>query len=92
MNNGATKGPMLDTWNIIHGIPGFQDLWQLHYAEIVAKDHNPPEQFIANLEATPDHPGYYIKMSARSDGSFSVKNQRSGFTKEYPVQRVTTRR
>jgi beta-lactamase superfamily II metal-dependent hydrolase len=92
MNNGATKGPMLNTWNIIHGIPGFQDLWQLHYAEIVEKDHNPPEQFIANLDATPDHPGYFIKMSVRSDGSFAVKNQRTGFTKEYPVQRITSNR
>ena len=92
MNNGAMKGPMLNTFNIIHGIPGFQDLWQLHFAEIAAKEHNPPEQFIANLDATPEHAGYGLKMSVRADGSFSVKNQRTGFTKEYPVQRITSSR
>ena len=92
MNNGAMKGPMLNTWDIIHGIPGFQDLWQLHFAEIVPKEHNPPEQFIANLNAVADHPGYHIKMSVRPDGSFSVKNQRDGFTKEYAVQRTTSSR
>lgn len=85
MNNGARKGPMVDTWNIIHSIPGFQDLWQVHHAEIA--DHNPPEDFIANLDATAGHPGHFMKMSARPDGSFTMTNGRNGFTKEYPVQR-----
>lgn len=90
MNNGPRKGPMVNTWNIIQGIPGFQDLWQLHFAEIVEKGHNPPEQFIASLNDA-DH-GYALKMSVRADGSFSMKNQRNGFTKAYPAQRTTSAR
>lgn len=81
MNNGPKKGGTTEAWGIIHGTPRFQDLWQLHYSELVDKDHNPPDDFIANLNET-DH-GYAFKMSVRPDGTFVMKNERSGFTKEY---------
>jgi competence protein ComEC len=81
MNNGPKKGGTSEAWRIIHSTPGFQDLWQLHYSELVDKDHNPPDDFIANLNET-DH-GYALKMSVRPDGSFTMKNERNGFTKEY---------
>jgi beta-lactamase superfamily II metal-dependent hydrolase len=81
MNNGPKKGGTPEAWTIIHSTPGFQDLWQLHYSELVDKDHNPPDDFIANLNET-DH-GYALKMSVRSDGRFAIKNERNGFTKEY---------
>ena len=29
----------------------------------------------------------YIKLSARTDGSFTITNERNGFTKEYPATR-----
>jgi hypothetical protein len=29
----------------------------------------------------------YIKLSARTDGSFAITNERNGFTKEYPAAR-----
>lgn len=83
MNNGAKKGGTLDSWRIIHGTPGFEDLWQEHYSELVDKEHNPSENFVANLNET-DH-GYTLKMSVRSDGSFTMKNERNGFTKDYPA-------
>jgi beta-lactamase superfamily II metal-dependent hydrolase len=82
MNNGARKGGTIDTWNIIHGLPNV-DLWQLHYSVLVDKAHNPPEDRVANMDDL-DH-GYAFKMSVRPDGSFSMKNQRTGFTKEYPA-------
>ncbi len=47
-------------------------------------EHNSPEQFLANINET-DH-GHDIKMSVRSDGSFTMTNERTGFTKEYPVR------
>lgn len=81
MNNGPKKGGTPEAWRIIHSTPGFQDLWQLHYSELVDKEHNPPDDFVANLNQTDD--GYAFKMSVRPDGSFVMKNQRNGFTKEY---------
>jgi len=81
MNNGPKKGGTREAWDIIHSTPGFQDLWQLHYSELADKEHNPPDNFVANLNET-DH-GYAFKMSVRSDGSFVMKNERNGFSKEY---------
>jgi len=87
MNNGARKGGEVGTWDIIHGIPGFEDLWMNHYSTLVDEAHNPPSDFIANIDMI-DH-GYAIKMSVRPDGSFTVTNQRTGFTKTYPARRGT---
>ena len=88
MNNGPRKGGEVGTWDIIHGIPGFQDLWQLHYSVLVDKAHNPPENMVANIDEL-DH-GYAFKMSVRPDGSFTMKNGRTGFTKEYPARKAMT--
>jgi competence protein ComEC len=73
-------------FKIVRTAPGFLDFWQLHYSENVSKDENSPESFIANLESNPaSHPAYYFKLSARKDGSFTMTNQRTGSSKEYPV-------
>jgi competence protein ComEC len=85
MNNGARKGGTMSTFQIVRSSPGFLDFWQLHYSEDVNKETNSPADFIANLDATPGHPGHYIKLSARTDGSFTITNERNGFTKEYPA-------
>ena len=85
MNNGARKGGEVGTWDIIHGTAGFEDLWQNHYSVLVDKAHNPPDDFVPNLDEL-DH-GYGIKMSVRPDGSFTVTNQRNGFTKEYKAKK-----
>jgi competence protein ComEC len=47
----------------------------------------PAPQPGANAAPPPGHQGsaYWIKVSARADGSFSVTNQRNGFTKQYAV-------
>jgi beta-lactamase superfamily II metal-dependent hydrolase len=84
MNNAAKKGGTPDTMRIVRSSPGLQDFWQLHFSELSGKDQNSPEQFIANLEAA-DHPGDYIKLTARPDGSFTVTNSRNGFSKNYPA-------
>lgn len=36
-------------------------------------------------------PAYWLKVSARRDGSFSVTNGRNGFTKDYPVSMSVSR-
>ena len=83
MNNNPTKGGTPDTFRIVRSSPGIQDFWQLHYSENVSTDVNSPEQFIANFTG-PEDGGHHIKLSARSDGSFTVTNGRNGFSKQYP--------
>jgi len=58
----------------------------LHYSESVGKETNSSDQFIANIDAMPaNHPAHFLKLSARTDGSFTVTNERTGFMKEYPA-------
>jgi hypothetical protein len=90
MNNGAMKGGTKGTFEIVRSSPGIEDFWQLHYSQTDGKDLNSPEQFIATMESTPGHPGHYLKLSARTDGSFTVTNERTGYTKEYPATRSAT--
>lgn len=83
MNNGERKGGDPEYWQIVHTAPGLQDFWQIHRSAAGGADHNSPEQFLANLNEV-DH-GHYIKMSVRPDGSFSMTNERNGFTNDYPA-------
>ena len=83
MNNNPTKGGTPGTFQIVKSAPGLQDFWQLHFSDNVAKGVNSPESFIANFTDTDG--GHFIKLSARPDGSFTVRNGRNGFTKEYPA-------
>ena len=82
MNNNPTKGGVPDTFRIVKSSPGLEDFWQLHYSDNVSKEVNSAEAFIANFTGAGDG-GHYIKLSARTDGSFTVRNGRNGFTKEY---------
>lgn len=94
MDNGARKGGAVATFETLKSSPGLEDLWQLHYA-VDAGDHNMPEQFIANLgtggtaaSGVPDEGvANYIELTARADGSFTVKNSRNGFHKDYSVKK-----
>ena len=90
MDNGAKKGGAVATFETLKSSPGLEDLWQLHYG-VDAKDHNMPEQFIANLgvggtllSGVPnENPAHYIKVTARPDGSFTVMNSRNQYSKDY---------
>lgn len=81
MNNGAIKGGHPVAWQIVHDSPGLEDLWQLHYSIAGDKDHNSPEQFIANVGGNDE--GHYIKVSAEPDATFTVTNSRNGYEKTY---------
>jgi hypothetical protein len=81
MNNGAKKGGSPEAWQTMHGSPGLEDIWQLHYALEAGKANNAPEAFIANLEENCQ--GNWIKLSAEPDGHFTVTNGRNGKTKAY---------
>lgn len=81
MNNGAKKGGSPDAWQIVKDAPGLEDFWQLHYALDGGKEHNVPDPFIANVD---EHcQGQYLKLTAESNGSFTVYNERNKYQKAY---------
>jgi competence protein ComEC len=82
MNNGATKGASKPAWEVVRTSPGLLDLWQVHYAVNGGADHNVNEQLIANPDEAHDQ-GNYLKLSAESNGNFTVTNPRNGVTKTY---------
>jgi beta-lactamase superfamily II metal-dependent hydrolase len=81
INNGPRKGAAPAAWQTVHDAPGLQDLWQLHYAMEGGRDHNAPEGHIANLEEKCS--GKFIQATAKADGSFVVRNSRTGKQKTY---------
>lgn len=82
MNNGATKGGSVPAWQVVHNSPGVLDLWQVHFAVNGGKENNVSEQFIANPDQNNDQ-GNFIKLSAESNGNFTVTNSRNNFSKTY---------
>jgi competence protein ComEC len=86
MDNGATKGGSLPTVITLNKIRGLSAMWQLHRSQ-EAGDQNVPDERIANLsgDAASDH-GYYLKVSASRDGSFTVFNARTGQSVAYPAR------
>jgi competence protein ComEC len=81
MNNGPHKGAKAEAWKTVHDSPGLQDMWQLHYAMDAGRENNVSEAFIAN--PSENCRGAYIKITARTDGSFTVFNSRNGYSKTY---------
>lgn len=53
----------------------------MHYSIAGGKDHNPPDDCIANFDGAAD--AHWLELSARDDGAFSVTNSRNGFRKDY---------
>jgi competence protein ComEC len=81
IDNGPRKGASPAAWQIIHDSPGLEDLWQLHYAAESDRDHNVADERIANVKENCQ--GKYIKVSAESDGTFTVTNGGTGAEKIY---------
>ena len=92
MNNGPRKGGAVQTFQILEAAPSLHDLWQNHYSIPAGDQHNRPERFIANLQdetqtqdtpAVHMGPAHWIKVTARTDGSFTVTNSRNAFSRSY---------
>jgi hypothetical protein len=66
---------------VLRSAPGLQDIWQLHFSLNAAKDQNPPEDFIANLEPSDGY--HWIRISVAKKGTYRVTNTRNGFTRNY---------
>lgn len=84
MNNGARKGGSPAAIKIVRDSPGIEDLWMVHYSIAAGKEGNVPDSFIANLEENDE--GFGIKVSAESNGAFTVTNQRNKFEKKYAAK------
>jgi competence protein ComEC len=82
MNNGLEKGGALITYQTLHQVAGLEDVWQVH-SSAGAGDQNFAPRNIANLD---ESTSYWIKLVAKSDGSFRVFNQRTGESKSYPMR------
>ena len=80
MDNGARKTGSPSVLKTIKSSPGLQADYQLHWSEN-APDDNPPDEFIANLQNSPD--GKWIKVSAGRDGSVTVTNARDNSTRTF---------
>jgi competence protein ComEC len=83
MNNGAKKGASPTAWEVVKSSPGLQDLWQLHFADAGGQEHNTTDPFIANVDEADT--GFYLKVTAQEDGSFTVYNSRNKQSKSYPA-------
>jgi len=81
MNNGLTKGGARSTYQVLHSVPGLEDVWQLHWSANAADSNFAPER-IANLDESTAH---WIKLEATEDGAFTVLNGRTGRSKHYPA-------
>jgi beta-lactamase superfamily II metal-dependent hydrolase len=81
MDNGARKGGVASVWDTIHGTPGIEDLWQVHFAVAGGKEHNSADTFIANVDEICE--GKWLRLTVRPDGGFTVYNSRNKFEKEY---------
>ncbi len=84
MDNGETKGGSTPTFDTLAKSPGLEALWQLH-ASAEAGPKNAPERFIANPLGT--DAGHSLELRGAKDGSFAVRNERTGETVAYPVSR-----
>jgi hypothetical protein len=81
LDNSGRKFYEVDTFNTVKSSPGFEDYWQLHYYTAGTEKTNTAPDFIANLADSPD--GKWIKVSAESNGTFTITNARNNFTKTY---------
>jgi competence protein ComEC len=85
MGNGARKGGDPQTWPILRASPGLEAIWQSHFSVAGGNDHNPPADFIANPDADSAKDQHkIIKVSAQSNGGFTVTNTRNNFSVSYP--------
>ncbi len=82
LNNGATKGGVAPIFDTLREADALEDVWQLHLSENEGVG-NFPAEFVANLDTQTEH---WIKLSAKSDGSFRILNARTGEWKSYDAR------
>ncbi|MBZ5604966.1 MAG: MBL fold metallo-hydrolase [Acidobacteriia bacterium] len=84
MNNGARKGGDPKGWKTLKETPGLEDLWQLHFSVAGGSEANVSDTMIANIEEHCE--GKFLKVSAESNGAFTVYNSRNKYSKSYAAK------
>lgn len=64
--------------------PGLETLWQLHYSEKGAAEHNTAAEYIANPQGADQ--GNYFVLTASPKGSFTLFNSGTKQTKDYAAR------
>jgi beta-lactamase superfamily II metal-dependent hydrolase len=92
VNNGPRKGlggptggarqVFTDHYQRLMDIPGIEDVWQVHRS-LFDDARNTAEERTANLTDTDACEGHWLKVAVRSDGTYTLKNGRTGFEKTY---------
>jgi beta-lactamase superfamily II metal-dependent hydrolase len=68
-------------------LPGIEGVWQEHLSMVDKEPaHNTAPDMIANLEEGAGDRGIGISAVVRPDGSFTVTNERNGFSKTYSAR------
>jgi hypothetical protein len=80
MDNGARKFGAASVMQTLKAAPGLQALYLMHRSANAPND-NPPDEFIANLQNSPD--GKWLKISAEQNAAITVSNARTGESKTY---------
>lgn len=83
LNNGPRKGGVRESFATLRAQRDM-DLWQLHESFNPDAQNSSPE-FIANVDEGAS--SYWIKLTAKDDGSFELLNTRNGFVKQYPPRK-----
>jgi beta-lactamase superfamily II metal-dependent hydrolase len=78
INNGPVKGGQPETFSTLATFPTI-DVWQLHRSVNPAVQ-NMPDGRVANLDTATSA---WIKITASTDGAFTVTNGRTGDTRRY---------
>lgn len=89
MDNGAAKGGSTPVLDVFRASPGLQTLWQLHTSEegrakAGGVEHNTAAEYVAN---TPGTEGKMLMLTVHPDGSYDVRNDRTGKTVRYAARR-----
>ena len=66
-------------------IPGLEDIWQVHRS-LFDGARNTDEARIANLTDSDGCEGHWLKVSVQANGTFTVTNGRTGYTKTYKAR------
>jgi competence protein ComEC len=70
------------------GTPGVEDVWQVHLSLLDSDpDHNTSPDMIANLEEGARDQAHWLHAAVSPDGSFTMTNSRTGFSKTYKARR-----
>src|SRR5262249_6593864 len=85
LNNGVVQGGSADTFASLHRDTAIQGVWQLHRSANPGAE-NFDDAFIANVDAGTT--GYWIKVAATADGTFTMTNSRNRVSRTYRARRA----